>query len=414
VRADVFDAKILERKQEEAEGSSRGNNDLCAVCHKTFSSANAYQSHLNSKRHKENIAKSTYTAVKAEALSTDLADSSTYPDPLVVKLGNTSALDTLKNDIGSALPESSTQVHRSTPMALQVAEDATEEEVQAAIDAKIASSRRIDPTRSCIFCSSSGFESLQESLAHMTRVHSFFLPEREYLTDEEGLLRYLSDKICVGNICLYCNGKGRGFASGEAVRKHMVDKSHCKVAYDTEEDKLELSDFYDFRSSYPDAQWEDVSDDGEGADEDAEMVSESEGDASDEADEDGSAPSGVRYGDNEFELILPSGVRLGHRSLRRYYNQSLRPTGSAYAENQSGTSGRQVAHRLANLEKMNQDPTLVENRGGHLVKARNRGEAREAKKHISTYRDAAHREQFKTQVGFKNNSQKHFRDQMLQ
>ena len=32
----------------------------------------------------------------------------------------------------------------------------------------------------------------------------------------------------------------------------MLDKSHCKIAYDTERDRLETSDFYDFSSSYPD------------------------------------------------------------------------------------------------------------------------------------------------------------------
>ncbi len=33
----------------------------------------------------------------------------------------------------------------------------------------------------------------------------------------------------------------------------MVDKSHCKIAYDAEKDRLELSDYYDFTTSYPDA-----------------------------------------------------------------------------------------------------------------------------------------------------------------
>jgi len=31
----------------------------------------------------------------------------------------------------------------------------------------------------------------------------------------------------------------------------MVDKAHCKIAYDTEDDRLEVSDFYDFTASYP-------------------------------------------------------------------------------------------------------------------------------------------------------------------
>ena len=139
------------------------------------------------------------------------------------------------------------------------------------------------------------------------------------------------------------------------------------------------------------------------------MTEEGSGDESDGDDAETLPSSGVRYGDNEFELVLPSGVRLGHRSMRRYYNQSLRPPGTVAT---SGVSGRELAHRLH--ERKNLDPTLVENRGGHLVRARNRGEAREAKKHISTYRDMTRRENFKTQIGFRNNNQKHFRDPLLQ
>ena len=33
----------------------------------------------------------------------------------------------------------------------------------------------------------------------------------------------------------------------------MLDKSHCKIAYDTDTERLEVSDYYDFSSSYPDA-----------------------------------------------------------------------------------------------------------------------------------------------------------------
>lgn len=369
---------------------------------KSFFSPNAFQSHVNSKKHKEaeaRVAPKTDTVIASRKAGEEPGSES-----LIVKLSQVSGLDNLE-DVADALPQAGAaaakEARPSAPMSLQVAEDATEEEIQAAIDAKVATSRRIDPTTSCIFCNETGFTDLDKSLQHMSRYHGFFVPEQEYLVDSEGLMQYLADKVCVGNICLYCNGKGRGFGTGEAVRKHMVDKSHCKVAYEAEEDKLELSDFYDFTSSYPDAQWEDLSDD-----EDLHGSNESEG----ESDEEEDVPtSGIRYGDNEFELVLPSGARLGHRSMRRYYNQSLRPTGSVYTDS---TSGRQLAHRLN--EKKALDPTAVENRGGHIVHARNRGEAREAKKHISTYRDMTRREQFKTQVGYRNNNQKHFRDPLLQ
>ena len=50
----------------------------------------------------------------------------------------------------------------------------------------------------------------------------------------------------------------------EAARQHMVDKSHCKVPFESAEDFAELSDFYSFDelgSSVDDSQWSDISDD---------------------------------------------------------------------------------------------------------------------------------------------------------
>ena len=44
----------------------------------------------------------------------------------------------------------------------------------------------------------------------------------------------------------------------------QIDKGHCKIAYETDEDISEFDEFYDFTSSYPadnDDNWVFVSDD---------------------------------------------------------------------------------------------------------------------------------------------------------
>ena len=53
-------------------------------------------------------------------------------------------------------------------------------------------------------------------------------------------------------LCLYCNINRQPFNSLEAVRKHMVAKSHCKVHYgdDDEEEEAELEEFYDYSSRF--------------------------------------------------------------------------------------------------------------------------------------------------------------------
>lgn len=53
-------------------------------------------------------------------------------------------------------------------------------------------------------------------------------------------------------ICLYCNDRCHPFSSLEAVRKHMVAKSHCKVHYGDgdDEEETELEEFYDYSSRF--------------------------------------------------------------------------------------------------------------------------------------------------------------------
>ena len=327
-------------------------------------------------------------------------------------------------------------------------------EMEESIDAKIAAARTRLTTSDCLFCTTRS-ESLPDNLEHMSVSHGFFIPDADYLVDLEGLIRYLGEKIAVGNVCIYCYGRkkgiarikpggdtdegerdaiGREFRSLEATRAHMVDKAHCKIAYDTQKEKLEISDFYDFTSSYPDAgkrkkgrgksratakpedgEWEDV--DGEEGDkmEVDEVVDEEE---EEKTDEESFPDNTLRYGDSPFELVLPSGARIGHRSLKRYYDQSFRNPLQPRDANEDPKSGTALVRQLLN-EK---NSALIPSKGGfgefgggmQVVKARNAGEAKEAGRHIKEFRDIKRREDFKTKVGFIHNHQKHFRDPLLQ
>lgn len=135
----------------------------------------------------------------------------------------------------------------------------------------------------------------------MSEEHSFFVPDVEYCVDIEGLLVYLGEKIFKDFICIWCNDRGRTFYSLQGVRKHMVDKAHCKMLHDGAS-LAEYVEYYDYSSSYPDA--------AEGMDIDDEL----------------DAP--VLEGD-EYQLVLPSGITIGHRSLMRYYQQRINPNSQA-------------------------------------------------------------------------------------
>ncbi|KAG8571979.1 hypothetical protein GDO81_011862 [Engystomops pustulosus] len=175
------------------------------------------------------------------------------------------------------------------------------------------------PITDCLFCLHHS-RSLVKNVAHMTKVHSFFIPDIEYLVDLEGFIRYLGEKVGVGKICLWCNERGKSFYTTESVQAHMNDKCHCKLFTDGDA-ALEFADFYDFRSSYPDFK--------EG--EDIEM-SEQECHTKEE--------KALDYDEDTMELVLPSGARIGHRSLMKYYKQKFGLTRAVVVSKNQRAVGR--------------------------------------------------------------------------
>ena len=99
----------------------------------------------------------------------------------------------------------------------------------------------------------------------------------------------------------------------------MLSKSHCRVPYELEDEKLEISEFYDFSRTYQDHPDNLAEGDDAGNEEDWEDVG---SDEDDEDDED--VPQEYLYNDG-VELHLPTGMKIGHRSLQRYYRQNLKP-----------------------------------------------------------------------------------------
>ena len=87
-------------------------------------------------------------------------------------------------------------------------------------------------------------------------------------------------------MCLWCDEKSKHFRTLDAVRKHMLDKGHCKIAFSGGDAIAEFADYYDYSKTYPE----------EDQDKDPDM----------EVDVDALDDSG-------YELVLPSGAKIGHR-----------------------------------------------------------------------------------------------------
>lgn len=173
----------------------------------------------------------------------------------------------------------------------------------------------------------------------MFKTHGMFIPEKDYLVDLEGLVHYLYRKINENSECLYCHAVRN---NPEGARTHMRDKGHCMIAFEKQDEQVEIGQFYDFRSTYSDGEGEDEEDsimeDGgvkvDGEDDEGwetETSASSMDDDEDELDD----TKGQVYA-TEFELHLPSGRTAGHRSLAKYYRQNLRnyPTAEERAARQ--------------------------------------------------------------------------------
>lgn len=277
VTAEVFQQKVLEQRAVvEAQQQSKTKTMHCKLCNKTFSSENAYGNHMSSKKHKE------LEAAKAKREENQITKS------LTVESSKTGLNNTESENAESPLCDKVDNDDNDDDDDDEIEEDTLE-------------------VTDCLFCPHRSVI-LEDNMKHMTRSHSFFIPDLEFVVDLKGLLTYLCEKVGIGNMCLYCNDKGKNFLSTEAVQNHMVDKGHTKINYEGDS-VLEYADFYDFSSSYPDYNPDEESSDEIQGKEDTLAVNE-----------------------QTLELCLPSGAKIGHRNMRHIYKQNLPPERSRHSK----------------------------------------------------------------------------------
>jgi len=300
---------------------------------KSYYNENSFNNHLQSKKHKDAaIALANMPKVEAAAVQTDQA-------------GHADAMEVEAND--------ATHINWK----IKFAQATSEQEVQDLVKQKIETSRRLNVDKECLFCHHSSPD-FDQNLDHMTRSHSLYIPDVEFLTDLRGLIEYLAEKVAVANVCLSCNGKGKTFHSMEAVRRHMIDMGHTKIAYDDDDDFEDLAAFYEFpEEDTPKAYWD----------------------------------------TQTQELVLPSGARAGHRQFRHYYKQYLRPSQVVHKPTN-------LVHKLKNQYKQlgwyeSTPPTAGQ--VASIVRAQKRNKMRQAKEQM--------------QVGEKGNKflQKYYRHHVI-
>lgn len=346
------------------------------------------------------------------------------------------------------------------------------------------------PLPKCLFCNYDS-PTFKLNIMHMTKYHSMFIPEQPYLVDLEGLITWLYGQIQDLHQCLYCH-KIKG--SAEATQTHMRDVGHCKIAFEAEQDMIEVGQFYDFSSTYSEPEEDEmlVESDEEGGVEVPDnrkilktVVSDENGDmemANGEENAEGwetdSSASSLDTDDltavpidrrhmynrerlqmhrhhsyddprphrnvdgfhshahqrhtaftSDHELFLPSGRTAGHRSLNRYYRQNLHnhPSPAERIEQQ------QRLLEEARTNEGEEDETMTgtevdgshDDRGRQVMSRANGGQgmfgvtdqkkkAVQAVEKRETKRAQRAQNQYQWGVDKRGNSQKHFRDPLLQ
>jgi pre-60S factor REI1 len=496
--SEIFAEKVLNAQASSSAAAAKAAFEKpCEPCHKVYYSENAYRNHVGSQKHRLRVA----AIANGEGRTAD--DETTSVMSSAVSLGEPLDGNFTRHQASEAEAEFSEVVKGIKETSLEEKEPVsrrpsrphhsaaeTRPEHPLSLTTQSSTPTTEDTTKGpgdvspnrCLFCNYDS-PTLRLNVMHMTKFHNLFIPEQPYLVDLEGLIGYLQGKVVDQHECLFCH-KSKHSASG--AQTHMKDKGHCMIAFDSEEDMIEVGQFYDFRSSYSDEEEED--------DEDTDMedtpsggvklgskrsgVSKAtvvnsngdelmiDGDENGDGWETDSSASSLDSAElhavpidhdhaytrlpmhrhhshndprphrtfdgfhshahshyavfrSDYELHLPSGRTAGHRSLARYYRQNL---------HNYPTAEERIQQRLIADETADGDGSgeiEPQGRGRQAITRANGGmgmigvtdaKKREVAAVEKRERKAAQRLQKHYQWGVdkRGNSQKHFRDPLLQ
>ncbi|KAL4753917.1 hypothetical protein BDW72DRAFT_167636 [Aspergillus terricola var. indicus] len=392
VSQEIFNEKVLAAKASSNAAAAKASFEkTCVACQKTFYSENSHQNHVKSSKHKAREARLN----KENADDTSSVMSSTF-------------------SLGEPINKPRVDVAAVTE-GLKEATIAEGDEDEEIADADSYSSSH------CLFCNNES-TSIEENTDHMFKSHGMFIPERTYLADLEGLIRYLYRKINENSECIYCHVIRN---SPAGIKTHMKDKGHCMIAFESEAEQIEIGQFYDFRSTYSDDENDDdsvemvdggVKVSGSDAEDDGWETDASSLDDDDE--DEGYAKSAPAVYRTEYELHLPSGRTAGHRSLARYYRQNLHnyPTADErYARQLAIENGEIEEEEKPRGRNANRALVTRANGGTGMIGVADIDKRNVVESERKERTRAIRQEQrYTARVNRAANNQKHFRDPLLQ
>ena len=396
ITAEIFSEKVLgEKAKKQAAVAKASFEKFCGPCQKTYFSENAYENHLGSQRHRQNVSIGRRESrTETESIASGVA----LP---VEDVRDPEAEAEFEKVVGNLKETSLNDANRPSRPTPSAGIDSTEHPLSPAT-VEI-------PLTYCLFCNQVS-KDVELNLKHMSQKHGMFIPEQRYLVDRDGLLKYFQAKIFENAECMYCH---RLMRNAEGVQTHMRDKGHCMVAFTTEEEMVEVGQFYDFRSTYSDDEEDDtdMAEDGWASDSDQSLQSNDLKNAVEVEDRPGKRSQPRAAYEDENELHLPNGRVLGHRSLRKYYRQNLH---NYMTPEERYEKAQRLLGDGEDRESVPSRAVAIRHEGGL------QGLTSEGRKQLAevTKRDKRieqkTRNRYQAKLEKQNNSQKHFRDPLLQ
>lgn len=498
--SEIFAEKVLNAQASSSAAAAKAAFEkACDPCHKVYYSENAYRNHVGSQKHRlrvaalengegriadDNTSVMSSTISLGEPLESNVAQ---HQDPETEAEFSKAVKGIKETSLEETEPVSRrpSRPHHSadeTRLEHPLSQTTTQSSTLATVET-LDSPGGAYPNR-CLFCNYDS-PTLKLNVMHMTKFHNLFIPEQPYLVDLEGLIGYLQGKVVDQHECLFCH-KLKHSATG--AQTHMRDKGHCMIAFDSEEDMIEVGQFYDFRSSYSDEEEDDEDTDMEDAKDEssggvklgskrpgvtkATIVDDNgdeqmlDGDENGDGWETDSSASSLDSAElhavpidhdhaysrlpmhrhhshndprphrtvdgfhshahshyavfhSDYELHLPSGRTAGHRSLARYYRQNLHNYPNAEERIQQHLIANEAANEGGSGETESQGrgrQAVTRANGGMGMMGVTESKKREVAAVEKRERKAAQRSQKHYQWGVdkRGNSQKHFRDPLLQ
>jgi len=495
--SEIFAEKVLANKASAAATAARASFEKkCDPCDKVFFSEGAFVNHVGSQKHKNAAARyGKYTKPFGDqATETESMTGSTFSlgEPLETGSAREEMEDEEIDEVAERMNASGLQEAKNPVFGKNQGQNNAMDVEQpsgasAVMGADAANKMEIDEdyeheadVNQCLFCNYVS-PTMELNVNHMGKQHGWFIPEMEFLVDMKGLINYLSETIQVLHQCLYCH---KQVHTSAGVQTHMRDRGHCMIAYSTEDEQMDVGEFYDFRATYEESDTEDEDEETEGGvnlgkkratkttitnengEEETDSDEDEEGWESDGSDDDDSSvatdeitsvpvdrkPRKPSQKDNkhknsdgyhshahntsqnayrdDFELHLPSGRTAGHRSLRTYYRQNLHnyPTPEQRLEQQLLANERHDSDDEDAAADVDENGKQIvrsgRDRKGRALVTRGKlgmvGVSDEKKKEIAAVEKRQlkriQRQQAQYQWGNdkRGNSQKHFRDPLLQ